>query len=348
MNNAARTGMFDGSRVREVLPGLAVAGTIGLAAAFLAEHYGGPIMVWALLFGMAFHFLSQEGRCVAGIQLASTTVLRIGVMLLGARITVNDVESLGLGPVLVVVAGVALTLVFGLWLAQRLGLSKELGVLTGGSVAICGASAAMALATVLPRREDAERDTLLTVVAVTTLSSIAMVLYPMLGHALGLDAHQAGVFLGGTIHDVAQVMGAGETYARMNQLPATVPAATIMKLLRVAMLVPVVFVVTLGFRRREVKLGLPRNGARPPILPWFLVGFVALALVSSFGYMPTAVGALASDVSRICLVAAVAAVGMKTALAKLVEVGWRPAALIVAETLLLGGLVLGALLLMPV
>src|SRR6516165_5668901 len=192
-----------------IFPGVLASGTIALAATWLGQHYNTPVMLFALLLGMAFHFLHEEGRCVAGIEFSSRSILRLGVGLLGVRITLGQIASLGASPVMIVIVGVATTILFGLLSARRLGLSPMFGVLSGGAVAICGASAALAIASVLPRDEGRERDTILTVVAVTALSTLAMILYPVFATWIGLDHKHAGVFIGGTIHDVAQVVGAG-------------------------------------------------------------------------------------------------------------------------------------------
>ena len=192
--------------------------------------------------------MSQEGRCVPGVDFAARTILRLGVALLGARITATQVFELGLGPVATVVVGVTLTILVGRLLAKLLGLDRELGLLTGGAVAICGASAALALSAVMPRNEHSERNLILTVVTVTALSTIAMVTYPLLVKSLGMDFRMAGVFLGGTIHDVAQVVGAGFIIS-----PETGNISTVVKLMRVAMLVPAVlsFPCYSGRRRRQ-------------------------------------------------------------------------------------------------
>ena len=121
----------------ENYPGLLAAGTIGLAATWLAQHYTAPVMLFALLFGMAFHFLHEEGRCVAGIEFASRSVLRLGVGLLGVRITLSQIASLGPWPVVTVIVGVSTTILIGFLLARRMGLSSMFGVLSGGAVAIC-------------------------------------------------------------------------------------------------------------------------------------------------------------------------------------------------------------------
>jgi uncharacterized integral membrane protein (TIGR00698 family) len=325
-----RFGSWPGANLlHAVYPGLLVAGTIALASTWLAQHYTAPVMLFALLFGMAFHFLHEEGRCVGGIEFASRSVLRLGVGLLGVRITLSQIASLGSWPVATVIVGVATTILLGFLLARRLGLSSVFGVLSGGAVAICGASAALAIASVLPRSDTRERDTILTVVTVTALSTIAMIVYPIFATSIGLDHRQAGVFIGGTIHGVAQVVGAGYTISN-----ETGDIATYVKLLRVAMLLPAVFAISFFYARS----GKGENARAT--LPLFLVGFAALVVLNSIGLLPKIATDLANEVSRWCLVAAIAALGMKTSFKALFAVGWRPIGLMIAETLWIAALVL--------
>jgi uncharacterized integral membrane protein (TIGR00698 family) len=178
----------------------------------------------------------------------------------------------------------------------------------------------------------------MTVVGVTALSTIAMIVYPLLTAALGLDSHSTGVFLGATIHDVAQVVGAG--YSISNDAGDT---ATIVKLFRVALLLPAVFAISVLFRSGHAA-GADR--ARPPLLPMFLAGFAALVVVNSTGWVPQPVSAGLQEVSRWSLVIAIAALGTKTSLGDLAQVGWRPIAVLVGETLVVAVLVLAGLLLM--
>jgi len=325
---------------RRLAPGLIIAGLVALSASWLSEHYHAPVMLFALLLGIAVNFLSQDPRCRPGIEFASKTVLRLGVALLGMRITFGQVESLGVGPLLLTAAAVALTILFGWLLARYTRLGEAFGVLTGGAVAICGASAALAIAAVLPKSPTHERDTVMTVVAVTTLSTIAMVLYPLVAHAIGLDAHASGIFLGATIHDVAQVVGAG--YSVSTEAGDT---ATIVKLFRVALLLPVVLLVSLRFR---ASAGMDAGGVRPPLLPMFLVAFAVLVAVNSSGYVPAAVAGVVQAASGWCLVTAIAALGTKTSLGDLAKVGWKPIAVMVGETLFVGLLVLAGLALLGI
>ncbi len=203
-------------------------------------------------------------------------------------------------PIGTVVVAVVSTIALGALVAQKLGLGRSFGVLSGGAVGICGASAALAIASVLPRTPESERDTILTVVTVTLLSTIAMIVYPLFVTALGFDHIHAGIFLGGTIHDVAQVVGAGYSIS-----PEPGDVATYVKLVRVSMLLPVVFSIAFVVGRRA-KSG--RSGAKVN-LPLFLVGFAALVALNSFGLLPKVATDLANDVSRWSLVTAIAALG---------------------------------------
>jgi uncharacterized integral membrane protein (TIGR00698 family) len=317
----------------DIGPGLAVAAVVAIAATFLSVHYGASAMLFALLLGMALNFLAEEGRCLPGIQVASTTVLRAGVALLGLRITIAQVEALGWHTILLVVGTVALTLFAGIAIAKALRLGAAFGTLTGGAVAICGASAALAIASILPKHKNAERDASFTVIGVTTLSTLAMIVYPIVVASLGLDHRAAGVFLGGTIHDVAQVVGAGYTLSQ-----ETGDTATIVKLLRVAMLLPACLAIGLAL---HVRGATAAHAA--PVLPWFAVAFAALVVVTSLGWIPAAAVEAGSIVSRWCLVTAIAAIGMKTSLKALVDMGLKPVMLVLAETVFLAALVLGVL-----
>jgi len=321
------------NRMKAAWPGLAVAGVVAIASTFLSSQYKASAMLFALLLGMALNFLAEEGRCLPGIQMASSLVLRTGVALLGLRITIAQVEALGWHTIAIVVVSVTLTILCGIAFARMLKLGNALGTLTGGAVAICGASAALAIASILPRHANAERDASFTVIGVTALSTLAMILYPILVHALGLDHHAAGIFLGGTIHDVAQVVGAGYSLSQ-----DTGDTATIVKLLRVAMLLPACLAIGLALHTRGAAAA-----HAAPILPWFAVAFALLVGISSMGWIPEPVIDAGSVVSRWCLVTAIAAIGMKTSLKSLVDMGLRPVMLIVIETLFLAALVLGAL-----
>ena len=320
-------------------PGITLSAVVAVAAMALGAHYGAPVMLFALLLGTALNFLSHEGKSAAGIEFTARQVLRFGVALLGLRITVAQVAALGWAPVLMVLVAVAATIVVGIVLARLMGFRMFFGLLTGGAVAICGASAALALSAAMPAHPLKERATLFTVIGVSTLSTLAMVLYPVLTQALGMAPVQAGFFIGGTIHDVAQVVGAGYSISH-----DAGDAATLIKLMRVAMLLPVIALAAALARRYEREQGGDTaSGPRPPLLPWFAVAFALLVLLNSTGWLPAWLVQGGQGSSQFFLVAAMAAIGMKTHLRDIVTVGWKPVALMVLETVFLAALFYGLL-----
>ena len=313
---------------RGLIPGLMVTSLVAMAAAFLGSHYKGSMLLFALLLGLALHFVSDDKRCAAGIQFASSTVLRLGVALLGLRLTIEHVVTLGWQTALALLVAVGLTIALGLLLSKFFKVESSLGVLIGGATAICGASAALAISSVLPKSKNLERDTALTVVGVTTLSTIAMVIYPLITQWLGLSAVESGKFLGATIHDVAQVVGAGFSLS-----VEAGNAATITKLMRVAFLVPTLLVITIVVRHQVTDADLSDSAKNTPLLPWFLLVFLIFMLLNSTGMVPHTVQSAASDISQAFLVLAIAGVGLKTSLQSITQLGWRPVAMIVLVTL---------------
>jgi uncharacterized integral membrane protein (TIGR00698 family) len=318
---------------RTIVPGLVATVVVALAATYLSDHYHAPPVIFALLLGMALNALSSEPRYTPGIDLSARSLLRLSVALLGLRITFSQVGELGWSTAMLVIVAVPLTIGFGWLFAQVFKLDSRFGVLSGGAVGICGASAAMAIAVAWPRK-DSERDTVLVIACITTFSTIAMLLYPALLSHLHLDALQAGRFLGGSIHDVAQVVAAG--YATSAKSGDT---ATIVKLMRVAMLLPVVLAISVATARRLDKETRARN--KVVLLPGFLLGFVALAALNGFNLVPQPVGVALTEVSRWLLVISVAALGMKASARDIMSVGGTAIGLIAAETLFLALVVLG-------
>ena len=327
----------------QLFPGAALCCVIAMAATLVSTLHGGPQFLYALFFGVAFHYLSHDATTRPGIEFCSRTVLRLGVGLLGARITASQIAGLGWSTAAIVIAAVVTTLLCGVLLGRFLGLNRAQSVLSGGAVAICGASAALAISAVLPRTKDSERFTLMVVVTVTVLSTLAMVIYPLAARLLHLPPELAGLFLGGTIHDVAQVVGAGYMLS-----PETGDYATIVKLFRVSMLAVVVVVVSTLFKKaREQESEEGTVAAKQAVVPWFLWVFVALVIINSMGGVPAVVQMGLNDVSRACLVVAIAALGIKTSFGQLARAGWRPFLLLVIETLWMAGFVLAAIYLRP-
>lgn len=313
------------SRVTQLLPGVLIATIIALASQFISEHYGAPSMLLALLFGISLNFLGTEDRSKPGIEFGSRQLLRIGVALLGMRISGDVLTMLGWQVVLLVVFAVVATITFGLAITRLFGFRYRFGFLSAGAVAICGASAAMAIAAVLPKDERSEERLIFTVVSVTLLSTLAMIVYPVISAAVGFDDRTTGIFIGATVHDVAQVVGAGFSVSE-----ETGNVATLVKLLRVVMLAPVVVVAALVIRQfARTDSG---EGKRPPLVPLFVLSFIALAIFRTTGLAPDLVVTGASEASRWLLVIAIASVGLKTQPKDILNVGLPAMALLVVET----------------
>lgn len=306
-------------------PGLVLCVTIAAAASFLSEHYGAPAMLFALLIGMAFNFVMEDGKARPGVELASKFILRLGVGLLGIRITMQDIAAFGWRTPVVVAGLIALTIGSGFVIARLFGRQWRFALMTGGAVAICGASAALAIAAVIPHNDKTERNVLFTVVGVTTLSTVAMILYPMLFGLLGLGDREVGFLIGATIHDVAQVVGAGYSVS-----DTAGDAATVVKLLRVAFLPVVLMGIVLALRKQGA-------GGKVPLMPWFMALFIALSLLGSVVDLPPVLTGPVEIASRVLLVTAIAALGVKTSLKAMLAVGSGHIWIIVLETLFLLG-----------
>ena len=322
--------LLNWEKIKCLGPGLALSIVIAISSAFIAGAHGGPTMLYALLIGMAFNSLADTNACQAGIRFSAKTVLRVGVALLGARIALSDIVELGWPIVLLVTGGIMITLVIGSLIGRSFGLKADHAVLSAGAVAICGASAALAIASVLPKSKDLERNTLITIVGVTGLSTVAMIGYPLISELLAFSDKEAGIFLGATIHDVAQVVGAGYMIS-----PEAGETATIVKLMRVAFLAPVVLLIGLFFRSRHGEDG----NAKVAWLPTFMIIFLVFVALNSAALIPVSWQNVLNDTSRWALLIAVSALGVKTSLKEIMAPGKGPLATLALVTALLAAFV---------
>ena len=319
---------------RRVAPGLLLAAAVAAASLALAPALGAllrmafgpqaplvPAMVLALVLGMALGRVAARPAFAEGLGFCAKRVLRVAVALLGLRIAVGDVLALGAGTALLVVAAMAGTLALAVWMGRRLGQEAGAGALAGAATAVCGASATLAAAAALPAWRDKGRDVAFTVVAANAASTLAMLAYPPVAAALGLDARETGVLLGATIHDMAQVVGAAYAVS-----PEVGDAAVVVKLFRVLLLLPVVLALGRWFAAR----GPATGGALAPAVPGFAVGFLLLCALNSALPATGAVGAVWAplraalvEASSLGLLVALAALGLGTSVRAILGVGWR-------------------------
>lgn len=302
--------------VRAHLPGLAVAISGSLAAGFLADHYGAPITLMALLVGLALNFLGTDERLALGLLFASRTLLRIGIVLIGLRVTFGQIATLGAPSLLAIVGIVVATIGAAVMSARWLRLGAPFGTMGGGAVGICGASAALSIATTLGPKRLGQAQLTLVLVGISAMSATAMVVYPLLARWLGMTDAQAGFLLGASIHDVAQSLGAGFAYSQ-----GAGEVATVVKLTRVALLAPLLAVLPMVF-------GGGAAGSRVAIVPWFVVGFFLLAGVNSLSWVPPAIGGGAQTVASALLACSVTAIAIRSPLKELLQSGPKPLAVI--------------------
>jgi uncharacterized integral membrane protein (TIGR00698 family) len=284
-------------------PGLAVVTTACLAAGSLAGHYGIPTTLCGLLLGFALSFLNAAPALHAGLAFAATTALRWGIVLLGAQVTLAQFGQIGIEGFAGLLVIVVLVIAAGLVGARLSGQSGASGWIGGGATAICGASAAMAIYAVLGRARLSQEQFTLTLVSITVASAVATLTYPLIAAWLGLSDQQAGFLMGAAIHDVAQALGAGFGHSQ-----AAGEAATVVKLTRVALLAPLVLVIGLVVGRAATSDAGAGKPAAP--LPWFLAGFLCLAVLNSMIPLPTAISDGALQASKALLLAAVIAAAM--------------------------------------
>lgn len=333
-----------------LVPGIALSSAVAvvsvLAEPALKQLAGGrvgiPAVVIALLIGMALHPVANTQRFVPGMTFCVKKLLRWAIALLGLRIALGDIVALGLSTAVLVVVAMAATILSGFLLARLLGREIGMGALGGVATAVCGASAALATATVVPDYRGKSADIAFTVIAMNALSTLAMLAYPLICIWLGLSPQQTGIMLGATIHDVAQVVGAGQSVSDQ-----AANAAVIVKLFRVFLLLPAVLVVGWWLTRHADEHG----DAKVPV-PVFAIVFLALCLVNSAlssqpglteFYGPLRATLL--EASRWGLLIAIAALGLGTSIAAMARLGWRHLALVTGTSLVIlvvatGGLVL--------
>jgi uncharacterized integral membrane protein (TIGR00698 family) len=304
--------------------GIALAAAVSTAAVLLAPHMPKalplPAMVIALLLAIGLHAVARNPIFAPGLSFCAKPLLRWSVALLGMRVAFGDIIDLGVSVAMMVVISMAATIAAGIGIAKILKQNVYFGMLVGSATAVCGASAALATSTVLPNYKGRDTDVAFVVVGVNLLATLAMLVYPPLCIFLGFDDRTTGVMLGATIHDVAQVVGAG--YAVSDTAGN---AAAIVKLFRVFLLLPVVLILSVYVSRSVGK----RKEARVA-LPTFAIAFLILCIVNSIGSsIPAIAGgyhivkSAAVELSTWGLLLAISAIGLNTSLKAMTDLGWR-------------------------
>ncbi|QRZ15836.1 YeiH family putative sulfate export transporter [Paracoccus methylovorus] len=300
-----------------ILPGLGL--TFGIAVvATAAQRLSGipalsPLVV-AMVLGMALRNLFGTPEAARpGIGFTLRRVLRFAIVLLGFQLTLEQLRAVGLPGLAVISVTLAATFVFTKWAGKALGVEARLAELIAAGTSVCGASAVIATNTVT---RGSDEDVAYAIACVTVFGSLSMLAMPILGGMMAMAPAHYGIWIGATIHEVAQVVGAGFQHgAESGQ------AATVAKLSRVMLLAPLILTLGALARRRGGKA----QGSAPA--PWFVLGFIAVVLLNSALPLPEALQVEVVDLTAFLLTMALAAMGLETDIRKLQAKGMRPLAL---------------------
>lgn len=355
-----------------VLPGLVLAALVMLAAHYASLWVGARVLALqgiapqgrsspvsgimiAIILGMVVaNVVRLPAATAPGIAFGTKTLLRFGIILVGIRLSLLDVVKLGAYGVPVVFTVIALALILTNVLGKRLGVSDRLATLAAASTAICGVTATVAVA---PAIDADDKEVAYTIANVTLFGIVAMFAYPWLAHWLFADTPgAAGIFLGTSIHETAQVMGAALSYREVFDDEAAMKIATITKLTRNVFLVAVVPVLAWVYRRKTAGAGGGKVELRR-LFPLFVAGFLAMAVVRSIGDWTLRDGAafglfgaegwtrvtklVGDQIAYYVLGAAMACVGLSTRLASFRGLGLRPVWLGLLTSTLVGAIALG-------
>ena len=340
----------------KILPGLILALFLALLGVYLSDLVGvtwmglpkspiSPIMMAILLGILVRNTVGLPAAFDAGVRFSLVRILRLGIVLLGIRLSLSEAGEIGLKALPVIIACVTVALLVVTWLSRRLGLSGRLGTLIAAGTGICGATAIVALSPTLNAKDD---ETAYAVACVTLFGVVAMLTYPFAAHWLFAgDSFRAGLFMGTSVHETAQVAGAGLVYQQFYGDTAALDAATVTKLVRnLGMLIVIPLLSILYHRKAE------SSEVRPSLwsmVPLFVIGFALMSLLRTvgdmgerpFGVLDPATWKSLVSVAKVaaeyCLGIAMAAVGLGTSLAGLRKIGVKPLGVGLFSAVLVGG-----------
>jgi uncharacterized integral membrane protein (TIGR00698 family) len=353
------------------LPGVAAAFAVMLAGFWLADLIGQQILAAqgltggspvsgvpvAIVLGLLLrNTLPLPAWLAPGLKFATTNILRAGIVLVGIRLSVFDVLKLGIAGLPVVLAAIITGVLFVTWFNKRLGLPPRLGTLIAAGTSICGVTAIVSTA---PAIDADEREVAYAVANVVAFGLIGMLVYPYLAHSLLNTSESIGLFLGTAVHDTSQVMGAALTYKQVYGDDVVLRVATVTKLTRNIFLAVVIPLLTWMHMRSNGRIGSGGIGGLTTLVPGFVAGFLAMAIVRSVGDATlassgAAFGVLSAEswasitkdlgdfwASQVLLGTAMAAVGLNTNFVVFKGVGLKPFAVGMAGALVVGAVGMG-------
>ncbi|MCP8688727.1 YeiH family protein [Marinobacterium sedimentorum] len=309
---------------------------IAIAATALAQTesfsaIGLSALPLAILMGITYGNVARpanSGRDATVLAFSQQKLLRLGIILFGFNLSFQQIAAVGYQAILLDMIVITVVLSMGIFIGIRLfGLPREIAILTSVGSAICGAAAIMATEPVIRAKE---QDVTVAVATVVLFGTLAMFSYPVIYSFAGMEPSLFGIYIGSTVHEVAQAVAAGQSIGG-----EAMQNAVVAKLIRVMLLAPVVIALgSLYFRRAA------GNRERQPVpIPWFVFGFIATAALNSVLTLPTLVLEVLQLASQLSLAIAMAALGIKTRWATIRQAGIKPLALslVLFVVLMLGG-----------
>ena len=309
------------SRGRDVWPGALVCTLIAAVATVIGAFV--PIVgsaIPAVVMGIVIAAVRRpSARLVPGIGYSGKFLLQLAVVLLGAQLSLGAIWRVGLESLPVMLSSLTVCLLAAWWLGRILGIERDIRTLIGVGTGICGASAIAAVSPVIRAKS---HDISYAISTVFLFNIVAVLVFPAVGHALGMSPHSFGLFAGTAVNDTSSVVAAASVFSA-----AALGFAVVVKLVRTLMIIPISVGLAVIEARRSGQR--ERFGARriARLVPWFLVGFVVLACVASTGLLPEGVVTALTHVSVFLVATALAGIGLSTDLAAIRRAGLKPLAL---------------------
>jgi len=339
-----------------IAPGLTLAIVLAFGGQFLSDFIGVTLMglpkspisaiMMAIILGIIVrNTITLPASFQPGIRFGLVRILRLGIVLLGIRLSLGEVGAIGLQSLPVIIGAVASALLIVTYLSRKLGLSGKLGTLLAVGTSICGATAIVATAPTIAAKDD---EVAYAVACVTLFGVVAMLVYPFAAHwVFSGDTFKAGLFMGTSVHETAQVAGAGLVYQQYYGNPQALDVATVTKLVRNLGMLVIIPLMSILYHRSS------SEGTEAPkwwtMIPLFVVGFACMSLLRTvgdmgdlaFGFLPPEqwkeIVGMIKEVAEICLAIAMAAVGLGTSIKGLASIGLKPLAMGLVAALLVGG-----------
>lgn len=275
----------------------------------------------AIILGVLIrNLIGIPDSCKPGTSFAVKRILRVGIALMGAQLSLGQVLNTGASSVLVVAICIVLAILVVRFVSIRMGMSDRLGTLLGVGTSICGISAIVATAPVIEAKEE---ETSMAVATITIFGLLAVLFYPLLGFSLGLSARFFGTWAGTAVNDTSQVVATGLIFSQQAG-----EIATVVKLTRNLFMAPVIVVLSWFYLKRRQAEGKAKGGGKgiklQQVFPLFVLGFVGMTILNSLGVFPSAICQSIHIVSQFLIVASLAGVGLETNVVEMKKIGLRP------------------------